>query len=156
VSKNAMKQMGLDTSGDAVYPDVVFSLPVPGNGKDPTGVVGVGVMDYSGTNEDRQEGGKIRADYIEKITRFVLWLVDNDRPVRLFTSDTADEPVVSQILAAVRAQRPGLDPARIVSESAPSLDELMRQTAEVDVVVASRFHNVLYAMRMGKPTLSLG
>jgi polysaccharide pyruvyl transferase WcaK-like protein len=156
VSRDAMRQMGLDTSGDAIYPDVVFSLPVPSNGKEPTGAVGVGIMDYSGTNEDRQEGDKIRSAYIEKITRFVLWLVDNGRSVRLFTSDTADEPVVSQILADVRAQRPELDPARIITESAPSLEELMRQTAEVDIVVASRFHNVLYAMKMGKPTLSLG
>ena len=156
VSRNAMRQMGLDTSGDAIYPDVVFALPVPGSGRDPTGVVGVGIMDYSGTNEDRQEGDEIRSSYVDKITRFVLWLLDSGRSVRMFTSDTADEPVISRILGCVRAQRPGLDPARIIAESAPSLEELMRQTAEVDTVVASRFHNVLYAMKMGKPTLSLG
>lgn len=156
VSKNAMSQMGLDTSGDAVYPDVVFSLPVPASGKEPVGVVGVGIMDYSGTNEDRQEGDTIRSGYVEKITSFVLWLADNGRSVRLFTSDTADEPVVRRILDGVREQRPGLDPGRVVFEPAPTLRELMRQTAAVDTVVASRFHNVLYAMRMGKPTISLG
>jgi polysaccharide pyruvyl transferase WcaK-like protein len=156
ISKDAMSQMGLDTSGDAVFPDVVFSLPVPDNEKKPTGAVGVGIMDYSGANEDRREGDRIRSGYVEQITSFVLWLVDNGRRVRLFTSDTADEPVVRQVLDEVRKQRPGLDSERIVAESAPSLAELLRQTAEVDIVVASRFHNVLYAMRMGKPTLSLG
>ena len=156
VSRDAMRKMGLDTSGDAIYPDVVFALPVPGSERDPTGVVGVGIMDYSGTNEDRQKGDEIRSSYIDKITRFVLWLLDNGRSVRVFTSDTADEPVISLVLADVRAQRPGLDPARVITESAPSLEELMRQTADLDIVVASRFHNVLYAMKMGKPTLSLG
>ena len=29
ISRDAMRQMGLDISGDAVYPDVVFSLPPP-------------------------------------------------------------------------------------------------------------------------------
>jgi polysaccharide pyruvyl transferase WcaK-like protein len=37
-----------------------------------------------------------------------------------------------------------------------SLDELMRQTASVETVVATRYHNVLYALKLAKPTLSLG
>jgi polysaccharide pyruvyl transferase WcaK-like protein len=90
------------------------------------------------------------------MTQFVVWLVDNGRRVRLFTSDTADEPVVRRILDDVRAQRPGLDPSRVIAEPVPSLDELMRQTAAVDTVVAARYHNVLYALKMGKPTVSLG
>ena len=94
VSRDAMRQMGLDTSADAVYPDVVFSLPTPQDRDDAPGRVGIGVMDYSGANDDRQEGDEIRSAYIEKMTRFALWLVDNGRPVRLFTSDTADEPIV--------------------------------------------------------------
>jgi polysaccharide pyruvyl transferase WcaK-like protein len=93
---------------------------------------------------------------VKNMTGFVLWLVDHGRRVRLFTSDTADEPIIRQILDDVRAQRPGLDPSQLIAEPVPSLDELMRQTATVDTVVASRYHNVLYAMKMGKPTVSLG
>jgi polysaccharide pyruvyl transferase WcaK-like protein len=156
VSRDAMRQMGLDTSGDAVYPDVVFALPVPHGEQGATGTVGVGVMDYSGANEDRPQADEIRSGYIEKMTRFVLWLIENDRPVRLFTSDTADEPIVQQILAGVRAQYPGLGPARLIAEPVTSLAELLRQTASVDTAVATRYHNVLYALKMAKPTLSLG
>jgi polysaccharide pyruvyl transferase WcaK-like protein len=156
VSRDAMRDMGLDTSGDAIYPDVVFSLPVPPGEAGTPGTVGVGVMDYSGGNEDRQEGDRIRSEYVKNMTGFVLWLVDHGRRVRLFTSDTADEPIIRQILDDVRAQRPGLDPSQLIAEPVPSLDELMRQTATVDTVVASRYHNVLYAMKMGKPTVSLG
>ena len=50
-------------------------------------------MDYSGGNDDRREGDEIRSAYIEKMTRFTLWLVDSGRPIRLFTSDTANEPI---------------------------------------------------------------
>jgi polysaccharide pyruvyl transferase WcaK-like protein len=113
-------------------------------------------MDYSGGNDDRQQGDEIRSCYVEKMARFSLWLVDNGYPVRLFTSDTADEPIVRQILADLRAQRPGLDPSQVVAEPVSSLDELMRQTASVDTVVATRYHNVLYALKMAKPTVSLG
>ena len=156
ISRDAMRQMGLDTSGDAVYPDVVFSLPTPQTERGAAGTVGVGVMDYSGGNDDREQGDDLRSSYVEKMTRFSLWLVDNGHPVRLFTSDTADERIVRQILADVRAHRPGLDPSWVVAEPVSSLDELMRQTASVDTVVATRYHNVLYALKMAKPTVSLG
>jgi polysaccharide pyruvyl transferase WcaK-like protein len=156
VSRDAMRRMGLDTSDDAVYPDVVFSLPADRDEQGAAGTVGVGVMDYSGANEDRQQADEIRSSYIEKMTRFVLWLIENDRPVRLFTSDTADEPIVRQILASVRALSPELGPSQVIAEPATSLDELMRQTASVDTVVATRYHNVLYALKLAKPTLSLG
>lgn len=156
ISRDAMRRMGLDTSGDPVYPDVVFSLPAPHDGRGAPGTVGVGVMDYSGTNEDRPQADKIRSGYIEKMTRFVLWLIENDRPVRLFTSDTADEPIVRQIFASVLARHPDIGPSQIIAEPVSCLDELMRQTASVDTVVATRYHNVLYALKMAKPTLSLG
>ena len=156
VSKDAMQDMGLDTSADTVYPDVVFSLPTPQDQQGAANRVGIGVMDYSGGNDDRREGDEIRSAYIEKMTRFALWLMDSGRPIRLFTSDTADEPVVRQILSVLRAQRPGLDPSLVVAEPAPALEELLRQTATVGTVIACRYHNVLYALKMARPTISLG
>ena len=164
-ARDAMRQMGLDTSGDAIYPDLAFCLPVPAAGEDPVpaagereaaGVVGVGVMEYSGGNNDRQHAAEIRASYIEKMTRFVAWLIDNGRPVRLLAGDTIDERVVRHILADLQARRPGLGPEWVVAESASSLGELMRQLTSVDIVVASRYHTVLCALKLAKPTLSVG
>jgi polysaccharide pyruvyl transferase WcaK-like protein len=151
-----MGRMGLDTTHDAIYPDVVFSLPVAGAERTATGAVGVGVMDYCGRNADRHRDSEIRADYTDKITRFALWLVDNGRTVRLFTTDSvADGRVVEAVVAGVRERRPSLAPARVIAEPVPSLEDLMRQTASVDTVVATRYHNVLFALLMGKPAISL-
>jgi polysaccharide pyruvyl transferase WcaK-like protein len=154
-SRDAMQEMELDVSGDAVYPDVVFSLRTEQYEKEASAVVGVGVMDYSGTNEDRQQGDKIRSDYVAKMTRFVLWLIENGRQVRVFTSDSADEPIVAQVVADVRARYPDLAPSQVVSEPVPSIAELLRQTASVGIVVATRFHNVLYSLRLGRPTVAI-
>ena len=44
----------------------------------------------------------------------------------------------------------------LVFESMSSLHDLMRQIAETDVVVATRYHNVVCALKLGKPTVSLG
>jgi polysaccharide pyruvyl transferase WcaK-like protein len=155
-SRDAMRRMGLDTSGDAVYPDLAFALPTPRGAPVVAGTVGVGVMDYHGGNDDRQQADQLHASYVEKVKSFVLWLVDNGRPVRLFTTDVHDERIMREVIADLRARRPELGPSQVIAEPVSSLDELMRQIASVDTVVASRFHNVLCALKLAKPTLSVG
>lgn len=155
-SRDAMRQMGFDTSGDAVYPDLVFSALAPRGAPVVPGSVGVGVMDYHGGDDDRPQAAEIHGSYVEGMKRFVLWLVDNDRPVRLFATDVHDEPVVRDVIAGVRALRPGLAPSQVVAEPVSSLDELMQRLASVDTVVATRYHNLLCALKLAKPALSIG
>ncbi len=74
-----MTKRGLDTSNDHVYPDLVFGIPTPpyfvGNAR----TVGIGVMDFHGTNDDdRSQADEIHAAYVAKMKTFVRWLVDND------------------------------------------------------------------------------
>jgi polysaccharide pyruvyl transferase WcaK-like protein len=155
-SKDAMRRMGLDTSEDAVYPDLAFSLPTPRGVSAVAGAVGLGVMDYHGSNDDRQQAELLHASYLETMKNFALWLVDAGRPVRMFTTDVHDERIMDEVITYLRAQRPGLDPSQVTAEPVSSLHELMRQIAAVDVVVASRYHNVLCALKLAKPTLSVG
>ncbi len=156
LSREAMTRMGYDSSADPVYPDLAFALPVPQDGAPGTGAVGVGIMDFHGSNDERQQADRIHASYTATMKEFVLWLVDQGRPVRLFTTDVHDEPVMEGIVSDVRALRPGAGPSQLVAEPVSSLDELMRKIALVDTVVASRFHNVLSALKMRKPTLAVG
>ena len=155
-SKDAMRRMGLDTSEDAVYPDLAFSLPTPRGVTAVAGAVGLGVMDYHGSNDDRQQADLLHASYLETMKNFALWLVDCGRPVRLFTTDVHDERVMGEVIAYLRAQQPGLGPSQVIAEPVSSLQELMRRIAAVDLVVASRYHNVLCALKLAKPTLSVG
>ena len=155
-SRDAMRRMGRDTSGNPVYPDLAFALPVPRNAAVLPGSVGVGVMDYHGGNDDRLQADELHASYVAKMKSFILWLVDNGHPVRLFTTDVHDQRIMHEVIADLRDQRPELGPSQLIAEPVPSLDELMRQTASVDIVVASRFHNVLFALKLAKPALSVG
>ncbi|HTX27455.1 MAG TPA: polysaccharide pyruvyl transferase family protein [Streptosporangiaceae bacterium] len=155
-SKDAMRRMGLDTSADPVYPDLAFALPVPRDVAAIPGMVGVGVMDFNGSNDERDQADRLHASYVANMKTFILWLVDNGRSVRLFTTDVHDEPIMREVIADVRARRPQLAPAQIIAEPVSSLGELMRQIASVDTIVASRFHNVLCALKLAKPTVSVG
>lgn len=156
VSRDAMRQMGVDTSADPVYPDLTFALPAPEAGQGTTGRVCVGVMNYQGANEDRSRADELHADYVAKMNRFVCWLVSKGHTVRLLTGDPHDEPTRQEILAGWRAARSDLDPSSVVVEPVSSLEEVMQQITSVDTVVATRFHNVVCALKLAKPTVSIG
>ncbi|MTD58605.1 polysaccharide pyruvyl transferase family protein [Amycolatopsis pithecellobii] len=146
-SRAAMTEMGVDTSADEVYPDLAFALPAPSARRQP-GMVGVGVMAFRGGNDERDRAEEIYRSYVDGMKGFVRWLVEQGRPVRLFTGDQVDTPVVDEILAEC---------GPLVSASAASsLDSIMREMAEVDIVVATRYHNVLCALKVCKPTISVG
>ena len=155
-SRDAMRQQGLDTSADPVYPDLVFALPAPPRDQGDAQAVGIGVMTYYGGNDDRRRAAEIHAAYLATMKSFARWLIDNGRKVRLFTGDDIDESTVQEILADLRAHRADLGPEWVAAEPISSLPGLMQEMALVGTIVATRYHNVLCALKLSKPTLSLG
>ena len=155
-SREAMRQRGLDVTRDHVYPDLVFGLPTPDTDASDPLTVGVGVMAYYGSNDDRPQANAIYASYVANIKCFVRWLVDNDRGIRLLVGDGSDDSVVQEILADLRTCRPNLPPGQVVAARVSSIAEVMQEIAQVGTVVATRYHNVLCALKLSKPTVSLG
>ncbi|MBP5879074.1 polysaccharide pyruvyl transferase family protein [Streptomyces scabiei] len=150
LSRDAMRAMGVDTARDAVYPDLAFALPAPEPSAPggPPGRVCVGVMDFHGGDDDRDRAEEIHRRYLDGTTRFVRALAEEGRPVRLLTGDACDAPVAAAILDAV-------DSPLVTVAEAGSLTDLMKETAAADTVVATRYHNLVCALRAGTPTLAL-
>ena len=156
-SRDAARQRGIDTSGDQVYPDLVFGVPTPPYDPGDPQLVGVGVMAYHGGNDDRKQADQIHSSYVETVTRFTRWLIDSGYRVRLFGGDNKfDGDVAEQIQADLRRYRPDLEPSCVTAESASSYAELIQQMAPCGVIVATRYHNVMCALKLCKPTISLG
>lgn len=155
-SRDFMESVGFDTRADAVYPDLAFALPVPAPiRRTPTEPlrVGVGVMAYRGWYGYADGGDRVFSDYIGKMTEFVVRLLDSGHSIRLLTGDSEDLVAVDALQAAVGNVRPG---AFLAHGQVGSLDDVMAQMANTDVVVATRFHNIVCALKMGLPTISLG
>ena len=156
-SREAMQRRGIDVSRDPVYPDLVFGIPSPPYEPGDPQLVGMGVMDYYGGNDDRDRADEVHSSYIEKMTQFTGWLVDHGYRVRLFGGDSKfDWDVADQIIADVRAARPGLASSVMSADRVASYAELMQLLSPVGVVVATRYHNVMCALKLCKPTISLG
>lgn len=156
-SRDAMRQRGIDTSSDRVFPDLVFGIPVPPYEPGDPKLVGVGVMAYYGSNDDRKQADQIYSRYVEAMTRFIQWLVDNGYRVRLFGGDNKfDGDVAEKIRAGLRPDQPGSGPSPVAVVAASTYPELIRQITPVGMVVATRYHNVMCALKLCKPTISLG
>ena len=112
-------------------------------------------MTYWGWRNDARRGASIYQAYLEKLTMFVLWLLDRGHAVRVLMGDDADERAVNDLLAKLGTTRAAPPEDRLRFDPISSLHDLMRQIAETDTVVATRFHNVVCALKLGKPTVSL-
>lgn len=154
-SREFMESVGFDTRGDAIYPDLAFGLPapIPSPRLRPEGLrVGVGVMAYRGWYGFAEGGQSILSGYIGKLAHFVVHLLDSGHDVRLLIGDEEDSVAVDALRAAVNDLRPG---SRLAHEQVHSLGDVMGQMALTDIVVATRFHNIVCALMMRRPTISL-
>jgi polysaccharide pyruvyl transferase WcaK-like protein len=160
-SKEYLKGIGFDADDDAVYPDLAFSLPksmLPGdvdNG-DRRASVGVGLITHYVHRSLSGDVERIYREYTTKIAKFIRWLVEHDHTVRLLIGDLVYDSRVRNDVRTVLEQN-GLtyEKSNIIDAPPGSFEELLSQLASTKVVVASRFHNLLLALVLGKPALAI-
>ncbi len=154
-----LKSVGYDTRGDVLYPDLVFSLPketLPHPKKTSSSIeVGLGLINYHGWRHDPERGEAIYQEYVLKIKKIVAWLLDKGCSIRIISGDAIDQRPVQEVIEYVAKEKPGQKQKLIVE---PILDvaQLFEQIAQTDIVIASRFHNVLCSLMLERPVISLG
>lgn len=126
-----------------VHPDLAFALPVPPPAPGRPGHVVLGVMQYADV-----------ASITDRLVAAGTRLVAAGRTLTLVIGDVADRPMAERIATEIRARVAGR-PDPVTVSTAETLPALMEVMAEAEVVVASRFHNVLCALMLGRPTVSL-
>jgi polysaccharide pyruvyl transferase WcaK-like protein len=160
-SKDFLRSIGLNVDHDPVYPDLAFGLPSPlapsplPQKQEVT--VGVGIMRYHGWRGQHGQGAEIYEVYLCKIVEFILGLLDRRFRVRLLIGDEGDEAALKDILSALALARPDYPrSALVLPEQSHSLHQIMMQMLDTDFVVATRFHNIVCALKMKKPCISIG
>ncbi|MFK0684710.1 polysaccharide pyruvyl transferase family protein [Ochrobactrum sp. BD67] len=153
VSHDFMRQLGVAPSGDFVSADIAFALPtVPDGNRDSLHqCVGIGVMTYRGWEKAEKDGNAIYRNYVAKMATLAKRLLDSGRQVRLLIGDKGDMAAAGDILE----QLPAAEADKVIFEPSTSLHDLMQQIAKTDVVIASRYHNIVCALAMGRPAISL-
>jgi polysaccharide pyruvyl transferase WcaK-like protein len=160
-SKDHLGAAGIDVTNHVVYPDLAYSLPkvvIPKKRESGRGdtTIGVGIMNYhtriGGSGSDQT----IYRNYVGRMASFIVRLLERGYTVRILIGDVIwDQDVRGDLRRELEARRCNYEDGRIIDEPASSVDELLFQLASVDVVVSSRFHNVLLGLMLGKPAMAI-
>ncbi len=155
-----LETIGVSTTNDNVYPDLAFSLPEsrlrpaagqPGRRR----IVGIGLMEYAGRYSVSHPMEETYTAYIDSLADFTAWLLSRDYDVRLLIGDVTDRAVVQHFKSVLQTRLTGYDAGRISDDTVTSVDDLLAQLASTDFVVATRFHNILLALLLNKPVVSI-
>lgn len=159
-SKECIRQIGFRAENDPIYPDLVFSLPdaLLGRHHPPSDgsrrVVALGLMVYEGKYSAAHPLPETYTTYLESLAVFASWLLEHDYDIRLLLGDS-DTSVINDFRSTLRKRLRAYDEARIIEEPIASVDDVLAELAATDIVVATRFHNVLLAMLLNKPVIAI-
>jgi polysaccharide pyruvyl transferase WcaK-like protein len=154
-SRERMHAMGVDESHSLVFPDLVFALPTPPLKPKAEGApltVAISPMNYAGWSS-ASDGGPIYLHYVNTLARFTTWLTDQGYRIRFVVGDHADLRTVHAVRGRLSAK--ALETCEPVAEFS-SLHDSMRELAQSDLVVATRFHVAVCALKLARPTISIG
>lgn len=155
-----LKDIGFRSDDDRVYPDLAFSMPAAllPHGHTKTGrrlVVGLGLMEYSAMYSIDKPTSAHYAAYLETLAEFVGWLLSREYDVRLLIGDLADASVTREFKSLLKERSVTREEGRIIAEPIESARDLLLQLAATDFVVGTRFHNVLLALLLNKPSIAI-
>jgi polysaccharide pyruvyl transferase WcaK-like protein len=165
LSKDCLEATGLDVRNDPVYPDLAFSLPkavIPadyGAGRQGA-VIGVGLVDYYGASyygASRSANDQAAYhDYVECVASFVTAMLGRNYAVRILIGDFAyDQGVREDLRRTLEERGVTYEDGKITDTPAFSVDELLLQLSSLDLVVSSRFHNLVLALMLKKPVFAV-
>lgn len=149
-SYDFMRGIGVDGPRDGVVPDLAFLLPAPDVAKKRAGgplVIGVGMMTYHGWSKH----GGMYETYIALHVRLIEWLISQGHEVRMIIGQAPTDLTAARDVEA-RIGRKFLTPR---DEAMSSIHDAMAAIGETDIVIASRYHVQIAALKMGKPLISL-
>ena len=155
-----VRSIGVRDDRRRVYPDLVFDLPAEfrrdlNNGTRERPVVGLGLMVYSGRYSSPDPSETTYKKYLESLVILTDWLLTHGYDVHLLLGD--DEPeAIDDFREAFRAQsrEPALE-SRISGAPAQSVRDIVSQIVATDVVVATRFHNLLLSLVLERPVIAI-
>jgi polysaccharide pyruvyl transferase WcaK-like protein len=154
-SASAMAQAGA-REPEAVAPDLVFAHPAPTQAKPERGRFVVGVMAFYGEGDDPIRGAEVRRNYVATMADALAQVIDADDHVVFVSGDRVDIDVAHDLRTAVLNVRPDLPNDAVLVREFTTFTELTEEMMHAEVVIPSRFHNLICALRVARPTVSAG
>lgn len=146
-----------------VYPDPVYALRVGNNGnrtsRGPSKpiIVGLNPIGFCDPRIWPRREDAVYKDYLEKITRFSIWLLEQGYHLRVFSTEAGvDRYALEDLKAGLfsRFSSPELI-GQIFRSPSQNVNDLLQEMSGFDFVVTSKFHGIIFSHLLGKPVISL-
>jgi polysaccharide pyruvyl transferase WcaK-like protein len=144
-----------------VYPDLAYGLEVDGlHNNSPRvssmRVVGINPIGFCDPRNWPRKDRVVYHDYLEKITRFSVWLLEHGYRLRIFTTEVSlDKYAVEDLKTQLRARVTPVLFSQIVCGASENVKAVLREMLECDFVVTSKYHGIVFSHVLGKPVISL-
>jgi polysaccharide pyruvyl transferase WcaK-like protein len=158
-SRDLIERIGV-RGPHTVCPDLVHGLRLPRRRgpreSDATLTVGINPIPFFDARYWTEHDASVYQDYVSTLAAFTSWLIERGHRVVFFPTQVhADPPVIRDIeLALKRTAGPGWE-ERVDAPPVASFDGLTAALSLVDVVVASRFHGIIFSFLLDRPVLGL-
>jgi polysaccharide pyruvyl transferase WcaK-like protein len=112
-------------------------------------------MAYYGWENSSTRGAEVYRRYVDTVAEVGRRLLGAGHSIRLLVGEGTDQEAVDDLTPVLTAGASG-DRAHVETGHIDTMDELFREIGRTDVVVATRYHNVVAALIMGRPVVSAG
>lgn len=160
-SRDFLSSVGFRRDGDEVTPDLAFSLPramtAPVAAARPAGkTIGLGVITHRRRRASAENDDTLYQEYMAKLAAFAAELLRKGYTVRLLVGDIVyDQRAKADLLTTLQRMGASWASSQLLDEPIGSFEDLLAQMAATDIVVASRFHNVLLSLALHKPVVAI-
>ena len=159
-SDSLVRSLGVK-SGTRVYPDLAYGLEVEEFSRrkpivSSVRVVGINPMGFCDPRIWPRKDELVYNEYLDKIVRFTLWLLEHGYHVRMFTTETSVDKYAMEDL---RTRLTPLVDSEVLSEMfrppSKKVRDVLQEISEFDFIVTSKYHGIIFSQVLGKPAISL-
>ena len=157
-SRKSMAGQGISRPTGEVFPDIAFALGTARrrDGGKQSLDVGLGMLAYY-DQYDPAAGDRVAERFESAMIEFGGWLMAQGHRVQLLIGDGSDDAVAQRVLSGLTELDPGcVQEGRAGYRRVTDHGSLSDTVDQLDAVVGSRYHNLVFALKSGAPALSVG
>lgn len=159
-SQELVRSLGVK-SKTHVYPDPAYALEVGDYLKSASQsssmpIVGLNPIGFCDPRIWPRRDDSIYDAYLEKVTLFSAWLLEQRYDLRVFTTETSvDRYAIEELKARLISRSSSELVWQIFRSASLGVKDVLREVSEFDFIITSKFHGVIFSHLLRKPVIAL-
>jgi polysaccharide pyruvyl transferase WcaK-like protein len=159
-SEELIRSLGVK-SKTHVYPDPAYALEVAdhlksGRRKTSMPIVGFNPIGFCDPRIWYRKDDSVYEEYLEKVTRFSAWVLEQGYNLRVFTTDiSVDRLAIEDLRARLLAKLSPELVSPVFRSASWGVKDVLREMSEFDFIVTSKFHGIVFSHLLRKPVVAL-